>query len=265
MKIGFIGGGKMAEAIIADLVNSKTVNAADICVCDISEERLKILHEKYKLNVSTDLGTLLASSDTVFIAVKPQNLSEVLTDMAQHITNKHLVISIAAGKKIAIIEHLLPKTRVIRVMPNMAALVSEAMNVFCAGNYATKEDIETARTLLSCSGKALKLPEEQFDAVTAVSGSGPAFFTYFLAKIINAGEQLGLEHKTAETLATQTMLGTAKLLTKGGFNATDLIETISSAKGTTVAGMNVLKESALEQIIYDTLSAAAKRSTELSG
>jgi len=265
MRVGFIGGGKMAEAIITDLVNSQTINANDIFVSDISETRLNFLHEHHGINALASIHSLLQSADVVFLAVKPQNLTEVLTEMSPHITNNHLVISIAAGKKIAIIEKHLPNARVIRVMPNMAALVSEGMNVFCAGNHTTTEDHKTARKLLSCSGEVLELPEKQFDAVTAVSGSGPAFFTYFLALIINAGEKLGLEHKTAETLACQTMLGTAKLLTQGGFDANDLIDTISSAKGTTVAGMDVLKKSGLKQAICDTLSASAKRSAELSG
>ena len=264
MKIGFIGGGKMAEAILADIIATKTVDANDIYVTDINEDRLKILNKLHSVKTVTNSGLLLESVDIVFMAVKPQCLSEVLIEMKPNVSNKHLIISIAAGKNIAFIEKLLPESRVIRVMPNMAALVSEGMSVFCTGTHTTEADHKNAITLLSCSGKLRELPEEQFDAVTAVSGSGPAFFTYFLSLVIDAGEQLGLEHENAEILACQTMLGTATLLTKGQFNPAKLIETISSAKGTTIAGMEVLKNSPIKQAVYDTLTATAKRSAELS-
>ncbi len=265
MKVGFIGGGKMAGAIISDMVRSRIVNPHDIFVCDVSEERRRVLKRRHGVNVYADNSMLLGATDIVFLAVKPQNQDEVLNEVSSFVTREHLIISIAAGRKIEHIESLLPDIRVVRVMPNLAAMISEGMSVFCMGNHATVDDRKKVITLLSCFGQVLELPESKFDAVTALSGSGPAFFAHFLALMIDAGEQLGLERKAASLLAEQTMLGTAMLFAKGEFNAEDLIQAVSSAKGTTVAGMEVLKKSGLEQAICDTLSAAAKRSAELSG
>ncbi len=265
MKVGFIGGGKMAGAIISDMVRSRIVNPHDIFVCDVSEERRRVLKRRHGVNVYADNSMLLGATDIVFLAVKPQNQDEVLNEISSFVTREHLIISIAAGRKIEHIESLLPDIRVVRVMPNLAAMISEGMSVFCMGNHATVDDRKKVITLLSCFGQVLELPESKFDAVTALSGSGPAFFAHFLALMIDAGEQLGLERKAASLLAEQTMLGTAMLFAKGEFGAEDLIQAVSSAKGTTVAGMEVLKKSGLEQAICDTLSAAAKRSAELSG
>ena len=264
MKIGFIGGGKMAEAIISDLVRSRIVNPQDIFVCDLSEERRRILKRRHDVNIYADNGMLLATTDIVFLAVKPQNQDDVLKEISEFVTHEHLVISIAAGRKIVHIESLLPDTRVVRVMPNLAAMISECMSVFCMGNHATVDDRKKVITLLSCFGQVLELSERQFDAVTALSGSGPAFFAYILTSMVEAAENLGLEHSAASLLAEQTMLGTAMLLAKGEFGAEDLIAAVSSAKGTTVAGMDVMTNSNLKQIITDTLQASAKRSEELS-
>jgi pyrroline-5-carboxylate reductase len=264
MKVGFVGGGKMAEAIIADLVNSRILNAHDIFVCDICEDRRRTLKRRHGVNVFADNSLLLGVSTVVFLAVKPQNLDGVLAEIAPSITNEHLVISIAAGKRLAHIEALLPDAKVVRVMPNLCALISEGMSVFCTGERVTVADRKSAVTLLSCFGQVLELPEEQFDAVTALSGSGPAFFAHFLELMMEAGEQLGLRKKDAALLAEQTMLGTAMLLVKGEFSTADLIKAVSSAKGTTVAGMAVLDKSPIKSIVCDTLEAAARRSKELS-
>jgi pyrroline-5-carboxylate reductase len=264
MKIGFIGGGKMAEAIISDLVKSGIVTSRDIFVCDLSEERRRILKRRHGVNVYADNNMLIGTTDIVFLAVKPQNQDEVLKEIENFITNKHLVISIAAGRKIIHIESMLPDTKVVRVMPNLAAMISEGMSVFCMGSHATDDDRKKVITLLSCFGQVLELPEKQFDAVTAISGSGPAFFAYILSGMIEAAEKIGLEHSAASLLAEQTMLGTAMLLAKGEFNAENLIAAVSSAKGTTVAGMDVITNSDIKQIIADTLEASAKRSEELS-
>ena len=265
MNVGFIGGGKMGAAIVASLAGTGTVEARSIHVCEIDEERRRLLEDKHGINVSADPKDMLAQADVVFLAVKPQNLDAVLTKVAQDVNEKHLVISIAAGRRLDRIESLLPDARVVRVMPNLAATVSESMNVFCAGARVTDDDRETVVALLSSFGRALELPEKHFDAVTALSGSGPAFFAHFLQLMVEGGVDLGLELKEAELLAEQTMLGTARLLVKGDLSAEDLIASVSSKGGTTVAGMAVLTDSLLRETIAATLNAAAQRSAELSG
>ena len=264
MKVGFIGGGKMGEAIVADLVRSRILNPHDVYVCEISEDRRRLLKRRHGVNVFADNSLLLGVVDVVFLAVKPQALDAVLAETAEAIHEEHLVISIVAGKRLAHIESLLPGAKVVRVMPNLAATISEGMSVFCMGGRTTVEDRKRAVTLLSCFGQVLELPEEHFDAVTALSGSGPAFFAHFLELMVQGGESLGLSRKDAELLAEQTMLGTAMLLAKGEFGARELIDSVSSAKGTTVAGMGVLTAAPLKEAIEATLAAAAKRSEELS-
>jgi pyrroline-5-carboxylate reductase len=263
-RAGFIGGGKMAEAIIADLIRSQVLKPHDVFVSDISEERRRILTNRHGVNVMADNRVLPGLVEVVFLAVKPQNMDEVLKEIAGNIKHGQLVISIIAGKRIRHIEALLPDACVVRVMPNLAALVSEGMSVFCAGKNVTAADRKTAMTLLSCFGKALELPEDKFNAVTALSGSGPAFFAHFADLMVSAGEKLGLDRKDAALLAGQTMLGTAKLLVKGEFSAEALIKAVSSEKGTTVAGMAVRKASDIGDVISKTLEAAARRSEELS-
>lgn len=264
MKTGFIGGGKMAEAIIADLVRSHIVTPGDIYVCDIDEERRRLLKRRHGVNVFADNILMLGVVDVVFLAVKPQVLNSVLDEIAGSLAREHLVISIAAGKRLSTIESKLPNAKVIRVMPNLAALISEGMSVFCTGKRVTVADRKKAITLLSCFGQVLELPEKHFDAVTALSGSGPAFFAYYLKLMIEAGVALGLKRSDAALLAEQTMLGTANLLVKGEFEADELISAVSSAKGTTVAGFKVLNKSSMKNIVTKTLEAAAKRSKELS-
>jgi pyrroline-5-carboxylate reductase len=204
------------------------------------------------------------SAETLVLAVKPQQLDAVLTELASLITADHLVISIAAGKKLAGIESLLPSARVIRVMPNLACLVAEGMSVLCPGSKATPADIATATKLLSCFGKVLELPEEKFDAVTALSGSGPAFLTYLLNGLVAAGVEEGLTRQDALLLAEQTMLGTAKILIEKGTDPQELIQSVTSAKGTTAAGLAVMENSDILAVLRKTIGAAADRSKELS-
>lgn len=264
MNIGFLGGGKMAEAILSDIIKTGTAPAGSLFVRDISSERCQLMREHYGVNIAADNQQLLAEADIIFLAVKPQMMDELLKKIAPLAAPKHLFISIAAGKRTNGIEKLLPKARIIRVMPNMAAFVSEGMSVFCCGSLATDEDRATAHSLLACFGKVSEMPEDKFDAVTALSGSGPAFCAYFSEAMAEAGTKLGLNADQAALMAAQTMLGTAKLLVQADFTTESLIKSISSAKGTTVAGMDVIKTSNLKEIVLDTLSAAAQRSKELS-
>lgn len=264
INVGFIGGGKMGEAIVVDLVRSRMLNPDDIYVSEISEERRRVLKRRHGVNVFADNTMLMKVVDIVFLAVKPQHLDEVLEEIDPAVCEKHLIVSIAAGKKIDHIESILTEAKIVRVMPNIAATVSEGMSVFCTGHRVKVEDRRTVVTLLSCFGQVLELPEEQFDAVTALSGSGPAFFAHFLDLMVEGGVGLGLSRKDAELLAAQTMLGTAMLLAKGEYSAKELIDVVSSARGTTVAGMAVLSKAPLKEALAETLAAAARRSEELS-
>lgn len=264
MNVGFIGGGKMAEAIMRGIIASGAVSADAVRVSDICAERCRLLHEQYGVQIVSGNSDLVAASDVVFLAVKPQGLDTVLGEVAAAVTAEHLVISIAAGKRLAGIAAMLPSARLVRVMPNLPATVGQGISAYCMGAHSTAADRECVGQVLCSFGKAVELPEEQFDAVTAVSGSGPAFFAHFLAQVIDAGERLGLTRSDAGRLATQTMRGTAYLLSEPSIDPTDLIAAVASKKGTTEAGMARLACPALGEAVQAALQAAAERSRELS-
>jgi pyrroline-5-carboxylate reductase len=264
VKVGFIGAGKMAEAMITSFLNRKRLEAHSIFASDVSADRRRSLKQRYGINVYSSNKVIPGMAGVVFLSVKPQNMNDVLAEIATSITGKHLIISIAAGRKIAAIQSALPQARIIRVMPNLPCMVAEGMSVYCAASSATADDRKTAATLLSCFGKVLELSEDKLDAVTAVSGSGPAFFTYLMDKIAEAGVREGLTRADALLLAEQTMMGTAKLLMENKTDPQELIKSVASAKGTTAAGLAVLEKSTVGAILQRTIAAAAQRSRELS-
>lgn len=264
MKIGFMGGGKMAEAMVRGILSSELVTPSDLWIADIDPARRTYMAEQYGANVCADNAVLVKAVDVVILAVKPQQFPEVLDDIAENLTEQHLVVSIAAGKGLDGIANALGVSRVVRVMPNLPATVGEGMSVYCAGAGATDDDCNFVRSVLASFGRVMALPEEQFDAVTAVSGSGPAFFAYFLAQVIKAGEALGLTAADAALLAMQTMRGTALLLDQQNISPIDLVQAVSSKKGTTEAGMAKLSSPILSDLVQSALQAAADRSRELS-
>jgi pyrroline-5-carboxylate reductase len=264
MKVSFIGGGKMCEAMIASLIAAKHVSPHKIFASDIHRGRRDLLKRKFGINVYSKNQLAIGDSDVVFLSVKPQELELVLEEIAPFISKKQIVISIAAGKRIEMVEGILTGVRVVRVMSNIACLASEAMSVFCGGVKTTQKDKKTVSQLLRCFGRVLEMPEKFFDAVTAISGSGPAFFAYLSLCMVDAGVAAGLKRDDALLLAEQTMLGTGKLLLEKGMGAEELIEAVSSRKGTTEAGMIELRKPPVAACIAKTISAAAKRSKELS-
>jgi pyrroline-5-carboxylate reductase len=264
MKTGFIGAGKMGEAIIAALIGSGTSAPGEILACDVSVPRRRYLKRKYRIAVFPQSAPVISGAGVLFLGVKPQDLDALLTEIAPAVTRRHLVLSIAAGKTIAALEALLPRARVIRVMPNLPALVSEGMSVMCAGRRATEADRRKAARLLGSFGEVLELPEKHFDAVTAVSGSGPAFLAFLTDCLARAGQAEGLRRRDALLLAKQTMLGTARLLTEKGLDPGALVKAVTSAKGTTAAGFEVLGRSDVPAVLARTVRAAARRSAELS-
>jgi len=262
MKFLFIGAGKMGGAILESLITSKTAKPSEITVFEANAERVSQLVKTFKVKAATSFETAVAGADVVFIAVKPQDLGNMLSQIK---TNTPFFISIAAGKTTAWLESVLPpRSRVVRAMPNLALSAGAGMTGFCAGSRATKSDLRLATRIFSGAGKTIVLPESQFDALTALSGSGPAFFAYFLQAMTDAGAALGFDHETAATLATQTFLGTALVLSGSGTTPAEFMQAVASPKGTTAAGLEVLGKSTLRGIVAKTLAAAAKRSKQLN-
>jgi len=262
-KIGFVGAGKMAEAMLAGLIEKRFSMPDEILASDVSQDRLADLNLRYGIRTTGDNAVVAGHAAVCVLAVKPQQLDQVLRGLAPVITAGHLVVSIAAGKTTGLLESLLPAGRVVRVMPNIACLVGEGMNVFTRGTRATASDAEMATRLLDCCGRTLELPEPLFDAVTALSGSGPAFFAYLLDRLVDGAVREGLPRDQALLLAEQTMAGTARLLIEKHMQPADLATAVTSAKGTTAAGREVLESPETADILGRTIQAAARRSREL--
>ena len=258
--ISFIGTGKMATALISSIYKSK-LNYA-LTASDHNGENLRKLKSKFDVKTTADNKEAVKNADIVFICVKPQNIDEVLNEIKGEIKNQ-LIVSIAAGIKINHIESILKKSRVIRVMPNINCLIGEMAGGFSAGKYATKENIEEVSKLLNVSGIAIQVEENLLDAITSVSGSGPAFFAYFIKSIAEAGIKKGLKKEIAYQLAAKTALGTGKLLLEMKITPDELISMVASKKGTTEAGLNVLDKYKVKNILEKTADAAYKRSREL--
>lgn len=266
MRVGFVGGGKMGEAMLAHMVNTRTVSRDNLIVADLSEERRHYLSEEYGVHTTDDAALVISRSDVVFLSVKPQSLDVLLERVSGAFRDSHLVISTVAGKHLDHISTFMPEdVSLIRVMPNLPAQVSEGISAFCCGPQVSSVERTTAELLLGTFGSVVELPEEQFDTVTALSGSGPAFFSYVVEVMVKGAEALGISRSDARSLAIQTMLGTAKLLREGTRGPEALIAAVSSKGGTTEAGMAILRGSDVEKAFADTLLAAAQRSKELRG
>lgn len=264
MKLAFVGGGKMAEAMIGAVLRARLARPGDVCVSDIAPTRRRHLARRYDIGCTASNAEAIQRARTVVLAVKPQQLDAVLAELAPSARSSHLFLSIAAGKRIETIEALVPRARVVRVMPNVACLVSEAMSAFCLGTRARPSDRTTALRLLSAFGRAEEVPERLFDVVTALSGSGPAFFALLLLRLAEGAEAQGLPGPQARSFARQTLLGTARLLHEHDLSPESLIAMVSSPGGTTVDGLGVLDRPATAALLRDTIAAAARRGRELS-
>ncbi|MDA3923241.1 MAG: pyrroline-5-carboxylate reductase [Kiritimatiellae bacterium] len=265
MKIGFLGSGKMAEAILSGILQSELVAPCDVIACDTSDERLNLMKSEYSVETTRNAAEMVKSCSVVVLAVKPQVMELVLEEVKDLFTDEHLLISIAAGKKLAFLRGACgDKPRLVRVMPNLALMAQEGMSVFCMDDKDADPDRELTSRIFGSSGSVLELNEEYFDAVTALSGSGPAFVAYLLKGMIDGAVKQGLAEDAACLMAEQTMIGTGIYLQQSGRDIGEFIQAVCSPKGTTEAGMNVLNSSDVAETLGKTLAAAADRSRELS-
>lgn len=254
----------MAEAILSALISSRQVGPHEILASDISVARCSLLKKQYGVNVYSRNEAVVGAVEILFLCIKPQQMTEVLEEIAAFTTQDQLVFSIAAGKTLSFLESLLPQARLIRVMPNLPCVVGDGMTAFCRGRHATAADGRKAVTLLESFSRVVELPEVQFDAVTALSGSGPAFFAYLMQALAQAAVEEGLDADVATSMAAQTMLGTARVLIEKKTAPDAFIRAVTSAKGTTAAGLDVLGRSPVQDLLRQTVHAAAQRSRELS-
>ncbi len=262
--VGFLGAGQMGEAILAGLLRRRMTTARAVRVVEARPERASWLRERYRVRIEPDLDALAGRCDIVVLAIKPQDLEGALAGLGVSPRPGLVWLSIAAGRSVEWLEaRLPPKSRVVRSMPNLAMRVGEGMSVYCRGRHATRADGRLAADLLACGGAVRELAEEHFDAATALSGSGPAFFTVLLDAFAGGAAALGLPAADALALALQTMAGTAKVLAEGQASPAEFVRAVTSPKGTTAAGLAVLDQPAMRQLIQETLQAAARRAREL--
>ena len=263
MKITFIGAGNMAEAIVAGILEKQVVAAADVCVTDISEERLSRFLAKYNVGTSTDNAGAVAQADVVVLSVKPQVFPEVWPDIADAVRPDALIVSIMAGIPSVEIAGGRP-ARVVRVMPNTPALVGAGAAGIAPGAFATADDLEVVRKLMGAVGSAVIVTEEEMDAVTALSGSGPAYVFYLLESMLEAAARMGLEKKISRELALATVAGAARLMRETGEDADVLRRRVTSKGGTTEAAINIMEKEGIKESIVAALLAAQARSRELA-
>ena len=265
-KIGIIGGGNMGEAIFSGLARVMEKSTA-LMMSELDAARREALQARHKIIVEIDNNYLVKYCDVIVLAVKPQDLDTVLTrEVCCGVAPEKLLISVAAGVTTAHIEKIVGAAiPVIRAMPNMAAVIGQAVSSLSPGSAAKANHMETAKFIFSAIGEVITVDEKLVDAVTAVSGSGPAYFFYFIEALIEAGEKLGLDSKTAEKLALRTAVGSAKLLESLGVEPSELRRRVTSKGGTTEAAIRVFDGAKLRAIVAEAAAAARKRSQELSG
>jgi pyrroline-5-carboxylate reductase len=257
--IGFIGGGNMAEAMIKGITLS---GKKDIMVSELRVERRAYLESTYNVKATPDNKEVVKNCDIIILAVKPQNMDDVTGEIAGLITPEKLIISIAAGITLSYLSARLKTSQVIRVMPNTPALVQEGMSVLSLCECFEDKQMALVRGIFMSIGKVLVMPEKYMDAVTAVSGSGPAFIALFVEKMADAGVKAGLGKDNASELAVQTLIGTAKLL-ETGMPPDKLREMVTSPGGTTAAGLKVFENKGFSDLMNAVIEAAANRSKEL--
>ncbi len=263
MRITFIGAGNMAEAIVAGIVKQQVVAASDVCVTDISKERLESLSQKYGVGTSLDNPSAVADADVVVLAVKPQIFPTVWPEIAEAIKPDALVVSVMAGVPSTTISDGKP-IRIVRVMPNTPALIGRGAAGIAAGEFATEADLQLAEKLMSAVGIAVRVEEEELHAVTAVSGSGPAYVFYLLENMLAAADRMGLEKGIARELALATVMGAAELMKESGEEAEALRNKVTSKGGTTAAAINTMIDRGVGESVIAAMQACAARSRELA-
>ncbi len=262
-KIAFIGAGKMAETIISGIIRSKIFSPKQIVISDIDKNRSCFIKQKFKIFAAKDNFEAAKNSDVIFLSVKPQNISEVIGSIYEAIDSKKLVVSIAAGVSLKYLRKKMPKAKIIRVMPNNPCLIGEGISAVSASKNSGKKEKEFVKSIFSLLGKVLIIDEKHLDAITGLSGSGPAFIYSAIDGMLSAGEKLGLSRQNAKVLTIQTFIGAAKTMEQADMSAQDLINQVASPKGTTIEGLKVLDKRKFKKALFDAVIAAAKRASEI--
>jgi len=260
--IAVLGAGKIGEALLSGLLQAGR-SPDDLIFTERYPDRAAQLEQTYGVR-AVDTATAARKADVLVVAVKPQDIDPLLAELAEPVSSATLVVSLCAGLPTALYERRLPDgVPVVRVMPNTPMLVGEAMSVISAGRFATDEHLELAEELLGCVGKVVRVPESQQDAVTALSGSGPAYFFFLVEAMIDAGILLGLPRPLVTELITQSAVGAARMLRETGDHPVLLREAVTSPGGTTIMAIRELERHRVRAALLDAIEAARDRSVEL--
>ena len=260
MKIGFFGAGKMAEGILSAIPNTR-----DVVMAEKVSARAKELKARYGVRVTDDLKVVAKAAELIFLAVRPQDVDAVAAEVKPLVGAKTTIVSIVAGKTLKKLRAAFgTKVRLVRVMPNLALRAKAGMCAICPGPKVPEAAVKAVEAILGGAGATVVLKEKDFDAVTALSGSGPAYFAYMEEAMAEGGVKLGLKPAVARLLAEQTMYGTAKFLRESGMDLGAFIAGVCTKGGTTAAGMVKLAAPSFKKTVAATLAAAARRSAELA-
>ncbi len=264
-QIGFLGGGQMAEALIKGIIAAGLYPPETILVSEHNEFRRDHLSEHYGVQTFFGNEHIFSRCEIIIIAVKPQGMNALLGDCAERISNRHILITIAAGLPISFYLEKIgkPETKLIRVMPNTPALVLEGASALSRNDNVSDDDLKVAESIFQAVGEVVVLAENHLDAVTGLSGSGPAYVFTFVEALVDAGVKNGLTRKVSEKLAMQTVLGSVKLLQESGEHPAALRGKVTSPGGTAITALHVLEKTGFHGLIMDIVEAAVERSEEL--
>jgi pyrroline-5-carboxylate reductase len=265
-ELAIIGAGVMAEAIVRGIISAKTIAPEKMTAADVSPQRREFFETQLQIRAVENAADAVAGAKMVLLSVKPYQMEEVLQTIAPKLSVSALLISIAAGTGSAFIERTLgagKRCRVIRAMPNTPMLIGAGMVAIAAGSGATKEDLATTRKLFNSAAKVIEVTEDKMDAVTAVSGSGPAYFFFLVEQMIAAGVELGLTEDESRTLAVQTAVGAGKMMSESLDSAGELRRKVTTPNGTTHAAISHMEKNLWPEATREALKKAAARSKEL--
>ena len=264
MKIAFIGGGNMGEAVLSVILDRKLSLPQDISVSDIKEIRCQHLEQQYGVVVMSDNQAVVGRGEVVVLAIKPQNLAEVMTELSGHLKSNQLVLSIIAGISIDTLCRGLNHNRVTRAMPNTPAQIGEGISVWTATAEVTEKQREWASSILGAIGKEIYVDDEKYiDMATAVSGSGPAYFFFFVEALVEAAVNIGLPRDVAQELVLQTMLGSGHLIQKSGEQPAELRRIVTTPGGTTAEALLELEKGGFSSLLRHAVSAAYNKAKRL--
>jgi len=263
-KIGIIGTGNMGEALISGLIYARSSVPKNIICSDVRKDKLKSIQDAYGVVTTTSNIDVVKASEIVIYAIKPQIMASILRETASHLDMSKVIISIAAGVPLAAIESCLNKDlRLIRVMPNIAASVKEGAAAIAAGKHASKGDLKLAKAVFDSVGKSIIIEEEFMDAITGLSGNGPAYIFLIVDALADAGVKMGLAREDALLLAAQSVLGAAKLLLETGEHPGRLKDRVTSPGGTAIAALHTIEEGGLRTTLINAVEVGTNRSKEL--